>query len=1157
MTVTYCSRFFLRILITSLILAAINNAEASKPCENIAGKFVSIEGKIEFGNDGQRERQLATLESSLCQNDMIYVGANSRAAVALVNEAVLRLDQNTTMRLVDVAAKSEKRSMLELVIGSFKSFSRPPRTFAVNTPYLNGSIEGTEFAMRVEGDSSLTTVYEGKVTTSNAQGKLSLQRGESAMAKAGKAPQPYLMVKPRDAVQWTLHYPPLFAVFGGSQEQIPADASPAVKAALVSVAKGDSPGALEQLERVASNERDTNFYLYRAALFLDVGRATEARADIDMALSKDPHASLAYALRAIIEVVGNDRQQALASAEKAVALKPSAAAKMALSYVQQASFNLDAARNTLLSVVTEHPEEPLAWARLGELWLMFGNRDKALEAARKAEALAPDLSRTQTVLGFAALAENRGDDARLAFEKAIKLASDDPLAHFGLGLTKIKRGDLLEGRRELEVSVALDSSSSLLRSYLGKAYYEEKRMPLDSQQYGIAEELDPTDPTPYLYDAIDKQTTNRPVEALNAMEKAIELNDNRAIYRSRQLLDSDLAARSASLARVYSDLGFQQRALVEGWKSVNTDPGNFSAHRLLADSYAILPRHEIARVSELLQSQLMQPLSMTPIQPHLAESNLFLIGAGGPGALSFNEFNPVFNRDGLNFQSSGLAGEKNTYAGEGVLSGIHGNAAFSVGGFHSTSNGFRTNNDLKDDIGNAFVQYEFSPKTSIQAEYRYRTTTTGDLRQRFFSDNFYAGERNNEERHTYRLGARHSFSEASTLLGSFIYQDAKVVNNDNLTIQQATEQTIQQIFDQPGNAQGSKLATTRPEQATGFELQHLFRGKYFNLTSGVGHSEISGNININQIVNVAPPFEDISLTTNTNIGTSLKHTNAYAYSYINPIKKVNLTLGVSGDFTDGKSPDVAGINQINPKIGATWEPIAGTTFRAAAFKSLKRTLVTNQTLEPTQVAGFNQFYDDYNGTQAWRYGAAVDQKLNKAIFVGAEISRRDLSFKHVNDDPTLPLTIPVSWQENLARSYFFWAPRTWLALRAEYQYEHIIRDQTHTDGILNMDTQRIPLGVSIFLPSGLSATLTTTYNEQHGMFLPLSGGDGIPAVPGRDSFWLVDTGLNYRLPKRYGFVTVGASNLLDQQFNYFDTDFNNSRIHPGRMVFGKVTLALP
>src|SRR5207248_6241881 len=120
----------------------------------------------------------------------------------------------------------------------------------------------------------------------------------------------------------------------------------------------------------------------------------------------------------------------------------------------------------------------------------------------------------------------------------------------------------------------------------------------------------------------------------------------------------------------------------EGWKSVNTDPTSFSAHRFLADTYSVLQRHEIARVSELLQSQLLQPLNMTPIQPRLAESNLFLISAGGPGSLSFNEFNPIFNRNGINFQTSGLAGENSTYAGEGVLSGIYKNVAFSLGGFH-------------------------------------------------------------------------------------------------------------------------------------------------------------------------------------------------------------------------------------------------------------------------------------------------------------------------------------------------------------------------------------------------------------------------------------------------------------------------------------------
>ena len=182
----------------------------------------------------------------------------------------------------------------------------------------------------------------------------------------------------------------------------------------------------------------------------------------------------------------------------------------------------------------------------------------------------------------------------------------------------------------------------MMRSYLGKAYYEEKRSDKVSEQLKIAKKKDPKDPTPYLYDAIEKQTTNRPVEALHDLQTSIELNNNRAPYRSQLLLDSDLASRSAAIGRIYTDLGFQKRALLEGWLSATTDPTNFSAHRFLADSYSVLQRHEIARVSELLQSQLLQPTNMTPIQPRLGESNLFLINAGGPGTLSFREFNPLF-----------------------------------------------------------------------------------------------------------------------------------------------------------------------------------------------------------------------------------------------------------------------------------------------------------------------------------------------------------------------------------------------------------------------------------------------------------------------------------------------------------------------------------
>ena len=79
----------------------------------------------------------------------------------------------------------------------------------------------------------------------------------------------------------------------------------------------------------------------------------------------------------------------------------------------------------------------------------------------------------------------------------------------------------------------------------------------------------------------------------------------------------------------------------------------------------------------------------------------------------------------------------------------------------------------------------------------------------------------------------------------------------------------------------------------------------------------------------------------------------------------------------------------------------GTTVRAAAFRVLKRTLVTDQTLEPTQVAGFNQFYDDVNGATSWRYGLGLDQKFGRDVFAGAEISKRGLSRlrSSIPDDP--------------------------------------------------------------------------------------------------------------------------------------------------------------
>ena len=311
------------------------------------------------------------------------------------------------------------------------------------------------------------------------------------------------------------------------------------------------------------------------------------------------------------------------------------------------------------------------------------------------------------------------------------------------------------------------------------------------------------------------------MEALQDLQQAIELNDNRAVYRSRLLLDADLAARSASLGRIYSDLGFQQLALVEGWKSVNTDPTNFSAHRFLADSYAVLPRHEIARVSELLQSQLLQPINITPIQPRLAESNLFLISAGGPGALSFNEFNPIFNRDRVACRPAALPVKITPGLEKGSSPASTRRLPSALGTPTLRRTGFASTSDQKDDIANAFVQLELTPQTSIQAEYRYRKYRTRRSSTQILPGRLLPWPEKQRRENTYPPWCTARLSPGSILLGSFIYQDADVSQRDEQfpqsdSFRRSQEKVLNQVL----------LAV---------ELQHLFRSRYVNLTSGVGY----------------------------------------------------------------------------------------------------------------------------------------------------------------------------------------------------------------------------------------------------------------------------------------------------------------------------------
>jgi hypothetical protein len=242
---------------------------------------------------------------------------------------------------------------------------------------------------------------------------------------------------------------------------------------------------------------------------------------------------------------------------------------------------------------------------------------------------------------------------------------------------------------------------------------------------------------------------------------------------------------------------------------------------------------------------------------------------------------------------------------------------------------------------------------------------------------------------------------------------------------------------------------------------------------------------------------------------------------------------------------------VNPKFGLTWTPFSGTTLRGALFRTLKRTLLTDQTLEPTQVAGFNQFYDDGEGTDAWRYGFGLDQKIMDRLHAGVEFAKRELSVP-VSAFFTGEVTTEEA-EEVLGRAYLYWAPHRWLALSPEYQYEMTkFGPELPSFNISRLETHRLGLGVAFFHPCGLIARLRPTWVFQDGDFrlFPLD-----PVIPGNNDFFVLDASIGYRLPKRWGLIEVVARNLFDQSFQFQDTDPSNPQIAPRRLIAARWVLS--
>ncbi|MCA3168803.1 MAG: FecR domain-containing protein, partial [Burkholderiales bacterium] len=854
--------------------------------------MVSIEGVVEIRTATAIAGAWtpARLQQNLCAGDQVAVRERSRAAVELVNQVVVRLSQKTTLTLVNISP--DQPAELGLIEGVIHVLTRFVRRFSVVAPYMNALVEGTEFTVEAEAQRTRISVTEGQVRAVNGAGEQTLGSGRASAAGPGTAPSAPLRIQPLEFTQWALYYPLIL--------------------------NQRSPAALQQ-----------------ANALLVAGRVNEARE----LMASHVGSAAALSLQAVIAVARNETAQALLLAQQAQQAQPDlASAALALSLAQQASGQLALATRSATRATELEPQFAVAWARLAELKLLASEAGAGRDAARRALALDPSLPRARTVLGFAALMDGEMAAALSLFEQAKGDSASDPQAWLGTGLILLRRGDLSEGRRHLEIAVMLDPGNAELRSALARAYLQEKRAAPAQRELELAKQLDPRNPTPWFTDAIRKQQDNDPAGAVQDYERALALNDRRAVVRPRLLLNQDEAGRNISLAGAYRDLGFDGVMLSTARQALSADPQSAASHRFLAEAYVALPLYETARVSEQLQAQLRAPLGTVPVAPQALVPGMPLLG--GPRTLSLEEFSPLFEQKTQGLNAALLSGSQSTRASSLLAYQTWERVQLSFGHFLYDTQGFWPESDLRISAYNLLLQAQLNPALQAQLEVRTVRRDGGDVTQRINPLSAEPERRRARDNDVVRLGLRQRLSAHSEWLLSLVKTDSEGRSRD-----------ISRIFiPGPNFTIESRSTFLIPTQAHYAEAQYLYQGEQHSTTGGVSLYQDDSNTNLTATTS-GLPFAVPPTASLTN--RDLKHRNAYVYHQAQ-WQHWRAYGGLT--FDDFQRADSLTVRSFSPKAGLQY---AGGhwNLRAAWYRGLKASAGREQALEPTQFAQFNQVFD--------------------------------------------------------------------------------------------------------------------------------------------------------------------------------------------------------
>ena len=1004
-----------------LMLPSLVHAQGAAPPVEV----IAAENSVEKSTNG-RNWSVAKTGDRLNYGTHVRTGEFSRVALRFPSGNVIRLSEFSNMRIARPKQKAgEASASTQLQKGAMHFFSRYRDAESdVETPAVNAAVRGTEFEIRVMQDGSTElTLFEGEVVLSNGAGKLELKDGERSRTAPGGAPAKLPMIDASRHIQWYLYYPAILDV--DSMNLGAAN----LQASLRAYRAGDLLGALEAMPAVGGGDAA----VYRASLILSSGQVDDAYRAMIHAKSTE-----AAALRELIDTVRGS--------EPLADLKPvDATGWLARSYTLQAKGDIPGALAAAEKATELAPKLGYAWSRLARLQFSTGRIAEMNRSLKRARELSPKNAEVATLSGFGAAATADLNLARRHFLEAIDVAPAYADAWLGLGLIHFKENREEEALRCLLAAAALEPNRSILRSYLGKGFAEISRNRLSLKadpsmdkalhELKQAQKLDPADPTPWLYSALLKQDGNRPIEAIRDLQRSIELNDNRSLYRSRMLLDEDLAVRRSNLAEIYQNAGLPTQAIAEAGRAGAADYTNFASHDFMARSYGALldpaglaQRYDVVVSNELFLRNILAPA-----------------GAGlAAQSLSNQEYSSLFNQSGLTGFGSARYDSRGRHSLSSFISHSQGPAAYAIELLHEDWDLHHFNDDFRRDGFLAQFKYDLSPRDRFYATILHQDTEQGDVRQltnpdavaratRTFTIDPISGRtiftpppagppgidpltgreidplfgrdselrvRNRQEPLVFLSYGREWSPEHTTLallghtrLRSEITDPLRPVSSLN-------------TFGAPElRVYESSFSSEQEFDLQSFELQHIFKTDRNQLILGARLQD--GEINddyqtlaaIPSAIAGSPALVDLlvpdAIDTAGSGSGSHDFTRWAAYAYYT--HELNEQLSLIGgltfegiDFPDGLQSTTRTDSRqdeqlVSPKLGLIWELNDKWVLRAAASRSLSGYSIEDQLrLEPSQVAGLVTTYRSLvpttvTGTMAGGTNDAFTLNLSGAI----------------------------------------------------------------------------------------------------------------------------------------------------------------------------------